>query len=136
LEKLFSEKIKSRLDAGAGRCFLAKPGVAGAIVGALRHYDSVRHLLHAWCVVPNHVHVLFRLFEGHALAAVIHSWKSYPAKEANRLLRRAGEFWQREYYDHLVRSEEEFYRVGQYILDNPRKAGLRDWPWVGAAVQP
>ena len=86
--------------------------------------------------MPNHVHVLFRLLADCKLAEVLHTWKSYSAKNANRLLRRTGKFWQHEYYDHLVRSEEEFYRTVTYVLDNPNKAGLRNWRWVGAVLDP
>jgi REP element-mobilizing transposase RayT len=136
LEKLFSEKIESKLDAGVGRCHLANPAVANTVAEALRHFDPSRYHLYAWCVMPNHVHVLSRLLAGNALARVLHSWKSYSAKKANRLLGLSGEFWQREYYDHLVRTEEEFNRIVRYILENPAKAGLRNWPWVGATLRP
>jgi REP element-mobilizing transposase RayT len=136
LEKLFSEKIEAKLDAGAGRCFLAKPAVAGAVAEALQHFDLLRYRLYAWCVMPNHVHTLFRLLDDHKLAEVLHSWKSYSGSRANRLLGLSGEFWQREYYDHLVRSEGEFCRIADYILQNPKKAGLRDWRWVGASLNP
>jgi hypothetical protein len=71
----------------------------------------------------------------YGLAEVLHTWKSYSAKNANRLLR-TGKFWQHEYYNHLIRSEEEFYRTVTYILDNPNKAGLRNSRWVGAALDP
>jgi REP element-mobilizing transposase RayT len=136
LEKLFSEKIESKLDAGAGRCYLAKPAVADVVLKALRHFDSARYQLYSWCPMPNHVHVLFRLLGSRKLAGVLHSWKSYSAQRANLLLGLSGEFWQREYYDHLVRSEEEFYRIVEYIVLNPEKAGLRDWRWVGASLKP
>jgi len=135
LEKLFSEKIESKLDAGVGACYLSNPTVADVVAGALRHFDSSRYHLYAWCVMPNHVHVLFRILADHKLAEVLHTWKSFTAKEANRLLGRSGEFWQREYYDHLVRDEEEFYRTVGYILKNPEKAGLRNWRWVGTIVK-
>ena len=46
------------------------------------------------------------------------------------MLGRSGEFWQREYYDHLIRSEAEFDRAMRYVMDNPSKAGLKNWPWV------
>jgi REP element-mobilizing transposase RayT len=136
LEKLFSEKIESKLDAGAGRCYLAKPAVADVVLEALRHFDSARYQLYSWCLMPNDVHVLFRLLGSRKLAGVLHSWKSYSAQRANLLLGLSGEFWQREYYDHLVRSEEEFYRIVEYIVLNPEKAGLRDWRWVGASLKP
>ena len=84
--------------------------------------------------MPNHVHVVFRQLADHTLAGIVHGWKSYTAKEANRLLRRTGVFWQREYYDHLVRDEADFRRIVRYVLENPKEAGLRDWPWVSAAL--
>ena len=94
--------------------------------GRLPHYD-----LPAWCVMPNHVHVVVRPREGHRLADILHSWKSFTATRINRLLGRTGRQWQREYYDHLIRDEREFGRIIQYILQNPAKAGLKHWPWVG-----
>jgi REP element-mobilizing transposase RayT len=136
LEELFSEQIEQKLDAGAGRCALANPTVADQVSETLRHFDRIRYHLYAWCVMPNHVHVLFRLLAGCELAEVLHTWKSYSAKNANRLLKRTGRFWQHEYYDHLIRSEEEFYRTVTYILDNPKKAGLHGWRWVGAVLDP
>ncbi len=80
--------------------------------------------------MPNHVHVVFQPLAGHGLADILHSWKSFTAKKANRLLGRLGEFWQREYYDHLIRDGEEFQRIVRYVGENPRRAGLRNWPWV------
>ena len=136
LDELFSEQIEQKLDTGAGSCFLAKAAVADQVAETLRHFDRIRYHLYTWCVMPNHVHVLFRLLADCELAEVLHTWKSYSAKNANRLLSRTGRFWQHEYYDHLIRSEEEFYRTVTYILDNPKKAGLRDWRWVGVVLDP
>ena len=94
-----------------------------------------RYRIYAWCVMPNHVHALFRILDGHDLAKILHAWKSFSSKRANRLLGRSGEFWQREYYDHLVRSERVFYRIVNYILENPNRAGLRDWKWIGVDLK-
>jgi REP element-mobilizing transposase RayT len=58
---------------------------------------------------------------------VVHSWKSFSAKKINLLLGLKGEFWAREYYDHLVRDEADLMRVVQYVAENPIKAGLRNW---------
>jgi REP element-mobilizing transposase RayT len=85
-------------------------------------------------VMPNHVHVVFQPLAEHKLSAILHAWKSYSAKEANRILRRSGDFWQREYYDHLIRDERDLQRCIRYVLDNPKKASLKDWPWVGAEM--
>lgn len=82
--------------------------------------------------MPNHVHVLFQPYGGYDLARIVHGWKSYSAKASNRELRHVGEFWGREYFDHIVRDEIEFGRIVRYIVGNPEKAGLRNWPWVGS----
>jgi hypothetical protein len=60
----------------------------------------------------------------------MHSWKSFSAKVANKLLGREGEFWQDDYYDRLIRDSKDLARTVQHVRDNPLKAGLVDWPWV------
>lgn len=130
LDKLFSERIEQYLDSGQGACYLARAEIADLVVAALRHFDGTRYRLLAWCVMPNHTHVVFCPGAAHGLAGVLHSWKSFTAKSANRILGRSGEFWQREYYDHLVRDEQDLYRIVDYVLENPTRAGLKDWRWV------
>jgi REP element-mobilizing transposase RayT len=134
LKKLFDEKIEIKLDAGVGRCSLAKPEIGKLVADTLQHFDLSRYRLYAWCLMPNHVHTLLRIFSDHTLAEILHTWKSYSASRANRLLRSSGQFWQREYYDHLVRSEDQFYRIVNYIAENPNKARLRNWPWVAVKL--
>jgi len=130
LDELSTERIETYLDSGAGACHLAKPEIAELVATALRHFDGDRYRLLAWCVMPNHVHVVFTPAPGQALQQILHSWKSYTAKKAIEVPRLRGAFWQREYYDHLVRDEADFYRVVNYVSDNPQKAHLKDWPWV------
>jgi hypothetical protein len=60
----------------------------------------------------------------------LHSWKSYTSNEANRTLGASGQFWEREYYDHLVRDVEEFESIVRYVAENPAKAHLKNWKWV------
>ena len=79
-----------------------------------------------------HVHVVVELFSGVTLARAIHAWKSYTANVINRLLGRKGQLWQREYFDRLIRDREDLIGTVQYVLDNPAKAGLVEWPWVWA----
>src|SRR6185437_12636455 len=102
---------------------------------ALRHFDGKKYRLIAWCVMPNHVHVVFKMFPSAELAEVVHSWKSFTAKAANRLLNLSGTFWEREYYDHLVRDQEELGRIIRYVARNPEKARLKQWPWVWVCGQ-
>jgi hypothetical protein len=73
---------------------------------------------------------------GFPVPALIHSWKSYTANEANKLLSRHGEFWQREYHDRYIRHAEHYVEAIRYIEGNPVKAGLvkgpADWPFSSA----
>ena len=130
-----SARIEHYLDKGSGACHLRNPELAKVVSEALLHFNERRYCLFAWCVMPNHVHVVVRLFPGYSLAAVLHSWKSYTAKRATDVIGIAGGIWQREYYDHLLRSEAEFERAVRYVVENPVKAGLRNWPFVWARGQ-
>jgi REP element-mobilizing transposase RayT len=127
---LSSARVERYLDSGAGACYLRKPEIATLVRNALYHFEERRYRLFAWCVMPNHVHVVARFFPGNSLSAVLHSWKSNTAKRAKDLLEIAGSFWQREYYDHLLGSEAEFERAAAYVVANPQKAGLDNWLWV------
>jgi len=130
LRRLFSKRVEDYLDRGCGTRCLIDPRAAEIVAGALRHLDGVRYGLYAWCVMPNHVHVVFEPYAGFSLATIVHSWKSFSAQRINRLLGRGGPFWQREYYDHLLRDGEQFARAVRYVAENPEKAGLKDWRWV------
>jgi len=131
VQALFARKLQQVLDSGAGACFLAIQSVAAIMADTIRKFHGVRYACSAWCVMPNHVHVVLRPLANHRLAEIVHSWKSFTASAANRILRRSGRFWQREYFDHLLRDERQFRRAVQYVLDNPKKAALHNWPWVG-----
>jgi len=130
IKQLTTKVVERYLDNGVGACHLKHPAVAGIVADALRHFDNRRYRLFAWCVMPNHVHVVVRVFPGRTLAEVVHSWKSFTAKRANELLNLSGGFWQREYYDHLVQDDSEFERAVRYVAENPDKAGLHNWGWV------
>jgi len=140
LQHLHSERVEAYLDAGHGACWMRQPGIAQIVADALRFFDGQRYRLHAWCVMPNHVHVILTPTAGHTLTSVLHSWKSFTAKAANCQLGRTGAFWQEEYYDHLIRNADDYAHALRYLAENPTKAGLTDWPWVwvprGTGVPP
>ncbi|MBI5093646.1 MAG: transposase [Candidatus Hydrogenedentes bacterium] len=126
-----SDRIQQYLDAGSGACLLKDTVVATMVRDALHFFDGDRYRLLAWCIMPNHIHLLFSAHPHHKLEDIMHSLKSYTAHKANALLKRKGAFWQRESYDHLVRDPEEYSALMNYIIGNPDAAGLRDWPWTG-----
>ncbi len=129
-----TEKINKYLDAGHGSCVLGRPEVASVVRENLTHFDGDRYTLHAWCVMPNHVHVLVQPMPGHELSDILHSWKSFTAKQINSILGAEGQVWQAEYYDRIVRDEKEYAAFTTYIQDNPSAAGLKDWGFVSTGL--
>jgi REP element-mobilizing transposase RayT len=132
----FTEELDVHLDSGHGACWLRNPEVAGVVNAALLFFDGQRYDLHHWCVMPNHVHAMFRVYPGYPLDKEIHSWKSFSANSANRILERSGDFFQHGYFDRVVRDEEHFFQTAKYIEENPVKAGLcalpDEWEWSSA----
>ena len=131
-------RIEAALDRGHGACYLREPGIARLVQDALRHFDGERYRLHAWCVMPNHVHVLATPLGGHTLSSILHAWKSFTSHRINTLLDRRGLVWLEEYFDRAIRNERHFATVVEYIEHNPVKAGLcaqaTDWRWSSASL--
>lgn len=124
------------LDAGHGACWLSDPTVANVVEEALLHFDGERYRLVAWCVMPNHVHVMAEINDGFRLGNIVASWKQFSARMANRHLRRTGPFWQVDYFDRYIRTDKHYAVAVQYIEDNPVRAGLvtiaKPWRWSSA----
>lgn len=130
LEYLVSDMVEAYLDSGAGACLMENPRIADLVAGALAHFDTERYDLHAWCVMPNHVHLVIQPIPGYELAQIMHSLKSFTAHAINRELGRKGKVWMPEYYDHLLRTEAAYARVVDYVVANPQEANLKAWKWV------
>ena len=109
-----------------GPLYLRIPDIAAIVARALHAGESDGYSLHAWVIMPNHVHLL--ITPRTSVSAVLHKLKGVTAREANRARARTGPFWQHESYDRLVRDEREFRRIENYILQNPVKAGLAASP--------
>jgi putative DNA methylase len=121
-------KIERALDRGHGESWLGKPVVAQIVEDALLHFDGERYRLHAWVVMPNHIHVVATILGQWTLASVTHSWKSFTSTQANRALNRSGAFWAREYFDRAIRDDAHYANSVQYVEMNPVKAGLCSQP--------
>ena len=132
----YCDKVEALLDAGHGACWLSQPDVAELVAGALNFFAGERHELRAWVVMPNHVHAVVWPLPGNTLSDILHSWKSFTSKAANKILRRTGAFWQKESFDHWIRDEAERVRLVAYVENNPVKAGFckrpEDWKWSSA----
>jgi len=122
----------------SGPVHLSLPEIARMVVDSIRDGEARfgRYELHAFVVMPNHVHMLItpRTVSKHWLGPL----KGFTGLTANRMLGRSGPFWQDESYDRLVRDSNEFSRISAYIADNPVRAGLaldpERYPWSGGGL--
>ena len=115
-------------DAGYGSCLLREGRVANIVKEALQYFDEDRYRLLAWCIMPNHVHVLIEQLSDVSLSVILHSWRSYTSKKINKMLCRTGKVWMPEYFDRYIRDSRHFDTAVRYILNNPVKAGLCTLP--------
>ena len=140
-------RVIAYLDAGHGSCWLREPELANLVQEAFICFHGVRYTLHAWCVMPNHVHVLFQPKEGWTMSRIVASWKSFTGRRISEWRKLAGlepggprgsksggpGVWQREYFDRYIRDEAHFANTLAYIHENPVKAGLvksaREWKY-------
>jgi REP-associated tyrosine transposase len=131
-------ELEAYLDRGRGECYLRRPRIAQLVEGALLFFHAQRYQLRAWCVMPNHVHVLFKV-DTVSMSESVESWKKYTAPKANRLLNRQGRFWEPDYWDTYMRDTEQERKAVHYIETNPCKAKLvldpKDWHWSSARVR-
>lgn len=122
--------------ARSGPVYLRQPEIAELVSQQLRIACSNGLCsLHAYVVMPNHVHVLWT--PEVSLPVLIRSVKGPTARLANQLLGRTGKsFWQEEYFDRLVRNDAEFSKIRRYIEWNPVRAALvsnpEDFQWSSA----
>ena len=78
----------------------------------------------AWVLMPDHLHWLFELGEEYDLGNVVKHLKGRSARAINRILGRNGAIWQREYYEHALRRDEDIQETARYIIANPLRAKL------------
>lgn len=128
--------------------WMARPQIADLVAETIRYRDGKDYDLATYCILPNHVHLVFGIgkhemfgpvgqianLSNKELSKIMQSLKRYTATRANEILRRSGEFWQDESYDHMIRNEAELEKIVKYVAYNPVKAGLvknwRDWKWT------
>lgn len=137
------KRIEAWLDMGIGCCALSHGDVARYVQDSLLHFHGERYHLHAWCIMPNHVHLLLEPLT--ELATIVQGWKSYTARwilrkneELALKIPTANRLWMREYWDRYIRDAEHYRKTVEYIHYNPVKAGLCDaaeaWKWSSARL--
>ena len=131
-------ELENYLDKGRGACHLRRPEMAKIVEDSLLFRHGEDYDLRCWVIMPNHVHLLFKVF-GVPMSQLVDAWKGYTAKKLNEILGKHGAFWQEGYWDTYMRDEKHECRSKKYIEANPVKAGLtashKDWPWGSARLR-
>lgn len=113
--------------------------VAKLVGDAIEYRDTIFYELYAYCIMPNHLHIVFRHLpqeneHPYPVTEIMRSLKRYTARNANKVLGRTGAFWQPESYDRVIRSQMERVNTIRYVLNNPVKAGIvpywEQWPFT------
>lgn len=107
---------------------LCSPSVAKRVFESVRYYQETG----TWwpdlvLLMPDHVHALLSVRQDLEVRKVVGAWKRY-------LNREMGIAWQKNFFDHRLRSEDSAQQKWSYILENPLRAGLvqsvEDWDYV------
>jgi putative transposase len=108
------------------------------VANTIRHFRraaSSDFALLAYCLMPDHAHLLIEGLTGDAdlrqftASAKQRSGMSYARREHTPL-------WQEGYYERILRPDDDAKAVARYILENPVRAGLvqraADYPYLGS----
>lgn len=124
-------RVERYLDQGKGSCLLSDERAAGLVESVLWSGDGERYRLHAWSVMPNHVHALVTPLGACEISEVLVEWKAETTRKVNQELRRAGSLWHPDVIDQEIEHPAEFARLRSTIAANPLQSGLHDWPFAG-----
>jgi REP element-mobilizing transposase RayT len=81
--------------------------------------------LDMFVIMPDHLHGIIILLPptpkrpATSLGKVLRQFKIFSSKVLNKARQGTGAFWQRNYYEHIVRDEADLQRIRTYITENP-----------------
>ena len=129
LDKKYFAIFDKELDKSNEPYWLQEKAIAEIVKESIQFFEEKEIITHAYCIMPNHLHWVFtHKEEAEVLWTVLQRMKSFSAKEANKILKSNGKFWEEESYDHIVRDTKEFDNIVLYTLQNPVKAGfVKEW---------
>jgi len=110
--------------------FILPAACRQTVLDAILHFHSSRYILFAAVVMPDHAHILIEPqpkewdASGNPvfwpIGDLMHSIKSFTAKEINKLVGRTGSVWEKESFDRLIRSDSDLWEKFEYITTNPQ----------------
>lgn len=111
-----------------GKNQLCRADVGDAVMAALAHnHDNLVWHCRLALLMPDHLHGIFAFPPTPRMETTVKNWKKYVALKH-------GVVWQRDFFDHRLRHDQELQEKTSYILMNPLRKGLcervEDWNWV------
>ena len=86
------------------------------------------HHVHAYVVMPDHVHLVVTPRADGYVSQIMHSLKLYTARRIGALLRSKGGIWQARFHERTLRTPKDVESALTYVHDNPVRAGLANRP--------
>lgn len=114
--------------------------------GLPEHYHHVE--LDEFVVMPNHLHGIIAIvgaglkpaptpINQHGLPEIVRALKTFSARRINEMRNTPGaKLWQRNYYEHIIRNDDELNRIREYIANNPSQWEMDRENPVGAGLKP
>lgn len=125
LQRRYFQTIEKYADTHQGFCPFRTDRCAGAIIQSFEALDSSGWQVENYAIMPNHLHLIGQVHpESTDMQPTLSHWKGATSHTANKILQRSGAFWQRDWFDRVIRSQAELERIKKYIQQNPVKAGL------------
>ena len=92
------------------------------------HYDNV--FVDKFCIMPDHIHLILRIesdvggriISAPTVSTVVGSMKRWVSRQIGRPI------WQKSFYDHGIRNQQDYDEIWQYIENNPLKYALKKAP--------
>jgi hypothetical protein len=112
-----------------GMNHLAKPDIAGPLLESVRfRNEGFIWFAHLFLLMPDHVHALISFPPSErTVRETVTFWKRWTARQL-------GIKWQRDFFEHRLRSNESWREKADYILQNPVRKGFvkeaKEWPYV------
>lgn len=130
--------ICARHKVGADRrvCPFEDKRLANQIIESLIYrWKRADISLYCYCLMPDHLHIAVSPKDSKNLSTIIKEFKTYTTQIGWKYVGIKGKLWQKGYYDHIARRQEDLVSICRYILANPVRKGLvedaEDWQCSG-----
>ncbi len=118
-EERLEEIVEGWLKIGYGGCVLSNAQCRQFVEEALFFNDKQTYHLHAFVIMPNHVHILLSPIGENSVVSIVSKLKRYSSRMIKQCVVTDGNVWQREMFDRMIRGEDDFAHKLAYIVNNP-----------------